>query len=61
MIVKFKDIDTKYCAYYFLSDMINMKNFDPNKIKIYKKSYKNILIFYIGYVTVKELNCTKIV
>ena len=35
--------------------MINIKNLDLNKIKIDKKSYKNILIYYIGYVKVKDL------
>ena len=33
--------------------MINIKDFDPNNIKIDEKSYKNILINYIGHVTVK--------
>ena len=27
-----------------------MKNFDPNNTKIDEKSYKNILIDYIGYI-----------
>ena len=40
--------------------MINIKNLDPNKIKIHEKSYKNILISYIRYVTVKNLNYIKI-
>ena len=40
--------------------MINIKNLDPYKIKIDKKSYKNILIYYIGYVTVKNLRYIKI-
>ena len=40
--------------------MINIKNLYPNKIKI-DKSYKNILINYIGYVTVKNLNYAKII
>ena len=31
--------------------MINIKNLDQNKIKIDDKSYKNILIYYIRYVT----------
>ena len=31
--------------------MINIKRFNPNKIKIDEKPYKNILIYYIGYVT----------
>ena len=41
-------------AYYFLDDIINIKNFYSNNIKIDKKSNKNILIYYIGYVTIKD-------
>ena len=37
-----------------------MKNFDPNKIKINEKSHKNILIYYIGYVTTNNLKYIKI-
>ena len=33
--------------------MINIKNFDPNFLKVDKKSYKNIDIYYIGYITMK--------
>ena len=40
--------------------MINIKNLDPNKIKIDEKSNKYLLIYYIGYVTVKDLSYTKI-
>ena len=36
---KFKDIDINR-TYYFLDDMVYMKNFDPNKIKVDKKLYK---------------------
>ena len=36
--------------------MINIKNIDPNKINTDQKSYKNILIYQIGYVTVKDLS-----
>ena len=32
-----------------------MKNFYPNNIKIDEKSYKIILIYYIGYVTIKDM------
>ena len=39
--------------------MINIKNLDLSKIKIYEKSYKNILIYYIGYVMVKDLRYVK--
>ena len=34
--------------------MINIKKLDPNKIRIGEKPYKNILIYYIGYVAVKK-------
>ena len=51
---KVKDIDIKNRKHYCLNDIINIENFDPNSIKIDEKSYKNILIYYIGYVTIKE-------
>ena len=35
--------------------MINIKNLNSKKIKRNKKSYKNILVYCIGYVTVKNL------
>ena len=34
--------------------MINTKNFDSNLLKINKKQYKNIYIYYIGYITNKD-------
>ena len=40
--------------------MINTKNFDPNLLKIDKKSYKNIDIYYIGYITMKHSDYVKI-
>ena len=33
--------------YYFLNDMINNKNFNPNLLKIDKKSHKNTDIYHI--------------
>ena len=38
MSIKIKDISTKDYTYYFCDDIINIKNFDPNKIKMYVKS-----------------------
>ena len=35
--------------------MINIKNFDSNSIKIGKNSYKNIYIYYIGNITIKNI------
>ena len=51
---KMKKIDTKNWTHYFFADNINIKNFDPNNIKIDKSSHKNILIYYIGYVIIKD-------
>ena len=56
---KVKDIDIKNRTYYFFNYIINIKIFDPNNIKIDKKSYKNILIYYIGYVTIKDSKYVK--
>ena len=36
--------------------MINLKNFESNLLKIDKKSYKNIDIYNIGYITIKKIN-----
>ena len=37
-------IDIKNRANYIFDGMINIKNIDPNKIKIDEKSYQNIFI-----------------
>ena len=45
---KFKNINIKNLTYYFFDDIINIKNFDPNKIKIIKikmKSHAKIFLF----------------
>ena len=36
--------------------MINIKDFDSSQVKIDKKPYKNIGIYYIGYITVKSIS-----
>ena len=56
---KIKDIDIKKRRYYFFNDIINIKKFDPNNIKIDEKSYKNILIYYIGYMAIEDLKYVK--
>ena len=40
---------------YFYNDMINLKNFEPNLLKIDRKPYKNIGIYNIGYITIKKI------
>ena len=34
--------------------MISLKNFEPNVLKIDKRSYKNIGIYSIGYIKIKK-------
>ena len=55
-----KHINIKIHAYDFLDDIINIKNFDPNNVKIDEHWYKNILIYYIVYVTIKDSKYVKI-
>ena len=43
-----EEIDFRNRTYYILDDMINIKIFDWNKVKINEKSNKNILINCIG-------------
>ena len=43
----------------FIPDL-RVENFDPNNVKLDEKPYKNILIFYIGYVTIKNSKYVKI-
>ena len=57
---KVKDIRIKNHTHYFFNDIINIKNADPNNIKTDEKSYKNILIYYIKYVTIKDSKYAKI-
>ena len=51
-----KQINIKNRTYYFYNDIIDLKNFDARLLTIYKKSYKNIDIYYIGYITVKKID-----
>ena len=56
-----KQINIKNQTYYFYNDIIDIENFDAKLLKIDKKSYKDIDIFNIGYVTKKKIgNCMNI-
>ena len=46
-----KELNIKSRTYYFYNDLINLKNFDPNLLKIDKKESMDFSIYYIGYVT----------
>ena len=49
-----KLINIKNRTYYFYNDVIDLENFDAKLLKIDKKSYKDIGIYNIGYVTKKK-------
>ena len=49
-----EDKNMKNRTYYFFNDIIHIKNFDSNNIKIDERSYRNILTYYIGYETIKK-------
>ena len=58
---KVKQVNIKNQTYYFYNDQINLKDFDARLLKVDKKDYKEIDIYYIGYVTVKKIaNCNNI-
>ena len=50
-------MDIKSRTYYFF----NIQNFDPNKIKIDEGSFKNIILYYIRYLTIENLTHIKII
>ena len=56
-----KEINIKNRTYYFFSDMIKIEEFDSTLLKVDKKSYKGIDIYYVGYITIKKIgDCKKI-
>ena len=56
-----KQINIKNRTYYFHNDQINLKDFDGRLLKVDKKDYNEIDLYYIGYVTIKEIaNCNNI-
>ena len=56
-----KQINIKNRTYCFYNDIIDLKKFDARLLKIDKKSYKNISIYNIGYITIKKIDdCEKI-
>ena len=50
-----KQINIKNRTYYVCNDIIHIKTLDSNMLKLDKKSYKNLDIYNIGYVTIKTI------
>ena len=56
-----RQINIKNQTYYYLNDIIGLKKYDARLLKIDKKSYKNIGIYNIGYITKNRIyNCKNI-
>ena len=49
-------ISIKNRGYYFDDDMINIKNFHSNLLKIGKTLHEDSDIYYISYIMIKKLN-----
>ena len=43
-------------AYHYFEGMVNIKDFHSNLLEINKKSYKDINICYLGYITIKRFS-----
>ena len=50
-----KELSINNSTYYFYNDTINLKDFHSNLLKIDKKQYKEIDIYYIGSITIKKI------
>ena len=50
-----KQINIKNGSYYLYSNLIDLEAFDAKMLKIDKKPYKNIDIYYIGYSTIRNI------
>ena len=44
-----KQINIKNKTYYFYNDIIDFDEFDESKIKVNKKGFSDIDLYYLGY------------
>ena len=50
-----KEINIKNQTYYYYNDMIDLDEFDKSKIKVDKKDFNGIDIYYLGYEYKKKI------
>ena len=48
-----KQLNIQDISYYFYNDLIKLWNFDERDLKVEKKSWKNLDIYYLGYIDKK--------
>ena len=51
-----KELNIKNQTYYFFDDMINIKNFHSDLLKIDKNPHEDINVYYIGYIIIKKFS-----
>ena len=49
-----KELNIRNRTYYYFNDIINIKDFQSNLLKIDKQHYRDIDIYYTGYITIKN-------
>ena len=55
-----KKLSIKNRTYFYFDDIIDIRNFHSNLLKIDKKSHRDFDIYYIAYNTIKKLsNCNR--
>ena len=50
-----KETNIKERTYCFCNDIIDIKTFDSNNLKLDKKTYRDLDIYNVGYVTIRKL------
>ena len=48
-----RQLNIEVRTYYFYNDLINIKNFNSNNLKLDKKSVLGNDVYYMGYITKK--------
>ena len=51
-----KQINIKNKTYYFYNDIINLDEFDESRIRVDKKDFNDIDIYYLGYEHKKKIS-----
>ena len=51
-----KELNIKNQSYYFFDNMIDIRNFHSSLLKVDKKAYEDVDIYYIGYITIKKFS-----
>ena len=52
---KVTDLNIENKTYHFFNDMVDIKDFQSNLLTIDKKPHKDFGIYYVGYITIKEI------